>query len=181
VKKRFLSPVYFVIAVYALLAIISFFELRCLANGASNQSRPLALNKVEDWKKVKRKIGSPVVVATKSGQSFDGNLFDATDDSLKVRVQGQTHEVKKDDVAEVRVKKKGGGKKAAWIGGLAAAGFGIGAAIGKATNPDDESGLGSFGPWIGGAIGAAGGALTGAVIAGGKAKVVGEETIYRAP
>lgn len=81
-KKRFLSPVYFVIAVYALLAAIGFFELRCLANDAANQSRPLALNKVEDWKRV---------------------------------------------------------------------------------------------------IGAAGGALTGAVIAGGKAWVVGEETIYEAP
>jgi hypothetical protein len=134
-----------------------------------------------DWKKVKKKIGSPVVVLTKSGQSFDGNLFEATDNSLKVRVQGQTQEVKKDDVAEVRVKKKGGGNKAAWIGGLAAAGFGIGAAIGKAANPYDDSGWGPFGPIIGGAIGAAGGALTGAVVADKRAKVVGEETIYKVP
>lgn len=29
-KRRFLSPIYFVIAVYALLAVIGFFELRCL-------------------------------------------------------------------------------------------------------------------------------------------------------
>jgi hypothetical protein len=152
------------------IALLSLFSIA--AFGQQNQS---------DWKKVKKKIGAPVVVLTKSGQSLDGNLFEVTDQSLKVRVQGQTQEVKRDDVAEVRVKKKGDGRKAAWIGGLAAAGFGIGAAIGKVTNPDDESGLGSFGPWIGGAIGAAGGALTGAIIAGGRAKVIGEETIYKAP
>lgn len=155
------------------LAAIALLSL--IAVVASGQQNP------SDWKKVKKKIGSPVVVLTKSGQSFDGNLFEATDDSLKVRVQDQTQEVKKDQVAEVRVKKKGGGRKAAWIGGLAAAGFGIGAAIGKAANPYDDSGWGPFGPWIGGAIGAAGGALTGAVVADKRAKVVGEETIYKAP
>jgi hypothetical protein len=155
------------LAAIALLSLIAGAAL-----GQQNQG---------DWNKVKKKIGAPVVVLTKSGQSFDGNLFNATDDSLKVRVQDQTQEVKRDEVAEVRVKKKGGGNKAAWIGGLALAGFGIGAVIGKVTNPDDESGLGSFGPIIGGAIGAAGGALTGAVVADKRAKVVGEETIYKAP
>ncbi|MGH9834791.1 MAG: hypothetical protein ACRD9Y_17370 [Blastocatellia bacterium] len=154
----------------AAIALVSLIAI--VALGQQNPS---------DWKRVKRKVGSAVTVITKSGQSFDGNLFDATDDSLKVRVQDQTQEVKKDDVAEVRVKKKGGGNKAAWIGGLAAAGFGIGAAIGKAANPYDDSGWGPFGPIIGGAIGAAGGALTGAIIADKKAKVVGEETIYKAP
>ncbi|HKQ76614.1 MAG TPA: hypothetical protein VJ810_23165 [Blastocatellia bacterium] len=36
-KKRFLSPIYFVIAVYVLLAILGFLELRCLANYTVNE------------------------------------------------------------------------------------------------------------------------------------------------
>jgi hypothetical protein len=30
-KKRYLSPIYFVIAVYAWLAVMAFLEMRCLA------------------------------------------------------------------------------------------------------------------------------------------------------
>ncbi|MGH9847628.1 MAG: hypothetical protein ACREEM_53740 [Blastocatellia bacterium] len=134
-----------------------------------------------DWRKVKKKIGAQMVVVTKSGQSLDGSLLNATEASLKVNVQGKTEEVKKDDVAEVRIRKKDGGRKLAWIGGLAAPGFAVGAGIGKAANPYDDSGWGQFGPVIGGAIGAAGGALTGAVVASMRSKVVGEETIYRSP
>jgi hypothetical protein len=155
-----------------LMAIALLSLVSVAAFGRQNQS---------DWKKVKKKRGSPVVVLTKFGQSFDGILSEVTDDLLKVRVQGQTQEVKKEEVAEVRVKKKSGRGKAAWIGGLAAAGFGIGAAIGKAANTNDDAGWGPFGPWIGGAIGAAGGAVTGAIIAGSREKVVGEETIYKTP
>lgn len=134
---------------------------------------------LSDWKKVKRKVGSPVAVIDKTGQRLDGTLLEATDQSLKLSVQGRTEQMKKEEVAEVRVKKKGGGNKAAWVGGLAAAGFGIGAAIGKATNPLDDAGLGQFGPLIGGMIGGAAGALTGIVIADKKVKIVGEETIYK--
>lgn len=144
-------------------------------------SSSLANQPTWDWKKVKKKSGSLAVVVTKSGLQFDGNLIEVGDEGLKINVQGRTEEVKKADVAEVRIKKKGGGNKLAWIGGSAAAGFGIGAGIGKATNPNDDSGLGMFGPIIGGAIGAGGGALIGLVIADKKSKVVGEETIYKAP
>ncbi|MCI0339466.1 MAG: hypothetical protein L0226_17980 [Acidobacteria bacterium] len=134
-----------------------------------------------DWKKVKKKVGSPVVVITKTGQRLDGKLIDATDNSLKVEVQGQTQEVKSDDVQEVRVKKRAGGNKAAWIGGLCAAGFAIGAAIGKAATPHDDSGWGPFGALGGGMIGAGGGCVIGAVIAGSRGKDIKEETIFRAP
>src|SRR5215813_7271385 len=47
-KKRFLSPIYFVMAVYALLAVIGILEFRCLANDTADQSYLLALNKVEN-------------------------------------------------------------------------------------------------------------------------------------
>ena len=134
-----------------------------------------------DWQKVKKKIGSVAVVITKSGQQLDGNLIEVGDDGLKLKVQGKTEEVRKNDVAEVRVKKRRSGNKLAWVGGMAAGGFGIGAAIGKVTNPNDDSGLGMFGPIIGGAIGAGSGALAGAIIADRKGKVVGEETVYKAP
>ena len=164
-----------------MLASLGKRSLAAIAMVSLIAGAALGQQNLGDWNKVKRKIGSAVVVLTKSGQSFDGNLFEATDDSLKVRVQDQTQEVKKDEVAEIRVKKKSGGNKAAWIGGLAAAGFGVGAAIGKAANPYDDSGWGPFGPIIGGAIGAAGGAVTGAVVAGQRAKVIGEEIIYKAP
>jgi hypothetical protein len=134
-----------------------------------------------DWNKVKKKTGSLAVVITKSGQQFNGNLVEVNDESLKINVPGQAETVKRADVAEVRVKKKSGGNKLAWIGGMTAAGFGIGAAIGKAANPYDDSGWGPFGPIIGGAIGAGGGAVVGAVIANKRSNVVGEETIYKAP
>lgn len=143
-------------------------------------STAIANQKPGDWKKVKKKIGSPVVVITKTGQSLDGKLIDATDNSLKVEIQGQTQEVKSDDVQEVRIKKKTGGNKAAWIGGFCAAGFAIGAAIGKAATPYDDSGWGPFGALGGGMIGAGGGCVIGAVIAGARAKDVKEETIFRA-
>jgi hypothetical protein len=156
-----------------LLAIIALLSLlTCPAFGAQSQS---------DWKQVTKRIGSPISVLTKSGETFEGNLVGAGEDWLRIKSQSQTREVKKAEVTEVRLKKRGGGNKAAWIAGLAAAGFGIGAAIGKATNPDDESGLGSFGPLIGGAVGAAGGALAGAVISHSRSKVIGEETIYKVP
>ncbi len=144
-------------------------------------SSVLASQPSSDWQKVKKKAGSLAVVITKSGQQLDGNLIEVSDDGLKLNVQGKTEEVKKNDVAEVRIKKRRGGNKLAWIGGMAAAGFGIGAAIGKVTNPNDDSGLGMFGPIIGGAIGAGGGAVVGAIIADRKGKVVGEETVYKAP
>jgi len=47
-KRRFSAPVYFVIAVYAWLAVIGFLELRCVANDTTNQSYLLVLNKVEN-------------------------------------------------------------------------------------------------------------------------------------
>lgn len=152
------------------IALLSLFT--CAALGAHHQN---------DWKQVTKRVGSSITVLTKSGETFEGALVSAGEDWLKVKTQSQTREVKKGDVAEVRLKKKGCVRQAAWIGGLAAAGFGIGAAIGKATNPHDDSGLGSFGPLVGGAIGAAGGALAGAVIAHKRSKVIGEETIYKVP
>lgn len=135
---------------------------------------------LSDWRKVKKEVGSPVTVIEKSGNRYEGYLRAVTDDSLKIEDRGQTREIGIKDIAEVQTRKKAGGSKAAWIGGLSAAGFAVGALIGKVTNPDDESGLGSFGPLIGGAIGAAGGAVTGAVISStrGPVKVV---TIYKAP
>ncbi len=144
-------------------------------------STALGKQGLNDWKKVKKEIGSAVAVITKTGNKLDGKLIAATDDSLKIEDQGQTREVMKIDIAEVRSQKKAGGRKAAWIGGLSAAGFAIGAAIGKAANPLDDAGWGSFGPWIGGAIGAAGGAVTGAVISSTRGKDVKEVTIYRVP
>ncbi|QQS46573.1 MAG: hypothetical protein IPM66_22185 [Acidobacteriota bacterium] len=133
-----------------------------------------------DWKKVKKEVGSPVTVIDKSGNRIEGRLKVVTDDSLKIEDQDQTREIGKTDIAEIQTRKKAGGSKIAWIGGLSAAGFAVGALIGKVTNPDDESGLGSFGPLIGGAIGAAGGALTGAVISSTRGPVR-EVTIYKAP
>jgi len=133
-----------------------------------------------DWKKVKKEVGSPVTVIDKSGNRIEGRLKVVTDDSLKIEDQDQTREIGKTDIAEIKTRKKAGGSKIAWIGGLSAAGFAVGALIGKVTNPDDESGLGSFGPLIGGAIGAAGGALTGAVISSTRGPVR-EVTIYKAP
>ncbi len=144
-------------------------------------STALGNQNLNDWKKVEKKLGSPGAVITKTGTRLEGKLVAATDDSLKIENQGQTQEVMKTDVAEVRIKKKARGRKAAWIGGLGAAGFAIGAAIGKAANPLDDAGWGMFGPWIGGAIGAAGGAVTGAVMSSTTGKYVREETIYRAP
>ncbi len=144
-------------------------------------STALGRQDLNDWNKVKTKIGSPVAVIAKTGNRLDGMLISATDDSVKIEDQGRISEIVKIDVAEVRIKKKAGSHKAAWIGGLAAAGFGVGAAIGKAANPYDDSGWGSFGPLIGGAIGAAGGALTGAVVSAGRGKYLKEETIYKAP
>jgi len=47
-KKRFLSPIYFVMAVYALLAVIGILEFRCLANDTADQSYLLVLNKAEN-------------------------------------------------------------------------------------------------------------------------------------
>lgn len=135
---------------------------------------------MSDWKKVRREVGSPVTVIEKSGNRIESRLKAVTDISLTIEDRGQTREIGIADIAEVQTRKKAGGSKAAWIGGLSAAGFAVGALIGKVANPDDESGLGSFGPLIGGAIGAAGGALTGAVISStrGPVKVV---TIYKAP
>ncbi|MEK7832937.1 MAG: hypothetical protein AAB401_17750, partial [Acidobacteriota bacterium] len=146
-NKKIVAPVSvkFVRAIRNFLLLVVLLSLVC--------SSTLAAQPGSDWKKVKKKSGSLAVVITKSGQQFDGSLVEVSDEALKINAQGRTEEVKKADVAEVRVKKKGGGNKLAWIGGSAAAGFGIGAAIGKVTNTDDESGLGSFGPIIGGAIG----------------------------
>jgi small nuclear ribonucleoprotein (snRNP)-like protein len=141
----------------------------------------LGKQNLSDWKKVEKKIGSPVAVITKTGKRLEGKLIAATDDSLKIEDQGQTQEVMKPDIAEVRIKQKARGRKAGWIGGLSAAGCAIGVAIGKATNPFDDAGWGMFGPWIGGAIGAAGGAVIGAVMSGTTGKYVKEETIYRTP
>lgn len=174
-NKKIVAPVSvtFVRAIRNFLLLVTLLSLVCSSTLANQPS--------SDWKKVKKKSGSLAVVVTKSGQQFDGNLIEVGDEGLKINVQSRTEEVKKADVAEVRIKKKGGGNKLAWIGGFAAAGFGVGAAIGKATNPHDDSGLGMFGPIVGGAIGAGGGALIGVVIADKKSKVVGEETIYKAP
>jgi len=135
---------------------------------------------LSDWKNVRKEVGSPATVIEKSGNRIEGRLKAVTDSSLTIEDHGRAQDIELADIAEVQTRKKAGGSKAAWIGGLSAAGFAVGALIGKVANPDDESGLGSFGPLIGGAIGAAGGALTGAVISStrGPVKVV---TIYKAP
>jgi hypothetical protein len=134
-----------------------------------------------DWKKVKKITWSKAVVMTKTGERLEGQIVKVTDDALQIKILAQPQAVPKSEVAEVRKLKGSKKRTAAFALGLGAAGFAIGALIGEAANPHDDSGLGPFGPIVGGAIGAAGGAVTGVIVAGKTQKDLKEELIYQSP
>ncbi|MCI0659960.1 MAG: hypothetical protein L0220_02695, partial [Acidobacteria bacterium] len=56
-------------------------------------STALGMQDLNDWRKVRKEIGTRVVVINKTGNRFDGKLIAATDDSLKISDQGQTQEL----------------------------------------------------------------------------------------
>lgn len=103
---------------------------------AVNQSTP-AQNAKNDWSSVQNlKPGSKLVVKTKTGQKTTRKLKTVTADSLTLSdtgVSGQEVSIRREDVAEIRMKSGGYTAAAAGLlGGLGAAGgFGIGYAIGE--------------------------------------------------
>jgi hypothetical protein len=134
---------------------------------------------LKGWNKVKKEIGSEGSVITKKGQRLNGKLIEATDDLLKIEDKGQTSEIIKIDIAEVRVRKITESNKPAWVCALGAAGFVIGAVIGKAAETSNEDP--GMAPLLVGIIGAGAGAATGAVISNRRNNKVKEERIYKAP
>lgn len=131
----------------------------------------LAQDAKDDWIGVQKiKPGSKLLVKTKTSGKHQGSLKAVTDESLSLsdtKSPGQDIVIRKDEIAEIRIKSGAYmAGMAALIGGLGfAGGYGIGYGIGEAKNSRFEP------EYPMAAVGAAAGAVVGALI-GRKGQVI---------
>lgn len=115
--------------------------------------------------------GAKLAIKLKSGESIGGKVVSVTADTVTLTVKKKPLEVQRDAIKQIR--KKSGGRTAAYAAGLAAAGlgagYGIGYGIGEATNArfPTEIPTAIFGAAVGATVGTVLGSLG--------------EVIYKAP
>jgi|SRR5262245_21407102 len=147
----------------SLLLILTLFSQTILAQSAEN-----------NWDEVQKlKPGTMLVIKTKTGQKFKGQVTTSSADSITLspsKPSGNDIEVKRETIAEIR--KKSSARTAGYAAALGSVGFaggyGVGYGIGEAKNA-------RFRPeYAAAAVGAAVGAVVGAIM-GSRGEVIYKE------
>jgi len=123
-----------------------------------------AKTNLSDWSNVRKlSIGSKIVIATRMGERFGGELKYVDDDSLILLVRmsppvRQAVEIRREDVAEVRKPKSRALSTALGLGIGLGVGIGIGSIVDARSTSQEDPGLGKL---IFGLLGASSGTAVG--------------------
>ncbi|MGA9768942.1 MAG: hypothetical protein WBV94_07875 [Blastocatellia bacterium] len=110
----------------------------------------VAGNNLSDWNNVRiLEIGTRVVVKTKAGEKYEGDLKRATADSMTIVIQDpystrQTIDLKKDEVKEIRTKLSRIASTLIGTGAGLGAGVAIGASFDAKYKSSEDPGLGKI-------------------------------------
>jgi hypothetical protein len=110
----------------------------------------IARDNLSDWNNVRiLEIGTSIVVKTKAGEKYEGDLKRTTADSLTIVIQNpystrQTIDLKKDEVKEIRTRLSRITSTLIGTGIGTGAGIGIGAAFDARDRYSEDPGLGKF-------------------------------------